>query len=156
WRPRMDVAELEPDAARHHVLLAAGVDEEEVLLAVVEEAEVLLGRGVGDGALARISGRSSGGESPGPCRPCFWMKTLTRCRVSGVTRAPSRSRATNLPSFTARRPKVDSAMPVRRQNSEMLPNRVPLPATTASIGPPLRRESSSPPCGTSTTRCALQ
>jgi hypothetical protein len=43
-RTRMDMAELEPDAARDHVLLAAGVDEEEVLLAVVEEAEVLFRR----------------------------------------------------------------------------------------------------------------
>src|SRR5260221_1733728 len=39
-RPRMDLAELEPDAPRDHVLLAAGIDEEQVLLAVVEEAEV--------------------------------------------------------------------------------------------------------------------
>src|SRR6267378_1425569 len=58
---------------------------------------------------------------------------LTRCRVSGVTRAPSRSRATNLPSFTARRPKVDSAIPVRRQKSEMLPSSVPLASMTSSI-----------------------
>jgi len=95
------------------------------------------GAGIGAGWLARISGSSSGGESPGPCMPCFWMKMLTRCSVSGVTRAPSRSRATNLPSFTARRPNVDSAMPVRRQKSEMLPNRVPLAgaATAASIDP---------------------
>ena len=42
-RPRMDLAQLEPDAARDHVLLAAGVDEQQVLLAVVEEAEVGFG-----------------------------------------------------------------------------------------------------------------
>ena len=36
----MDLAELEADAARDDVLLAAGIDEQEVLLAVVEEAEV--------------------------------------------------------------------------------------------------------------------
>ncbi len=45
-RARMDVAELEPDALRHHVLLAAGVDEQQVLLPVVEEAEVLFRRRV--------------------------------------------------------------------------------------------------------------
>src|SRR5213078_5224039 len=37
------------------------------------------------------------------------------------------------PSFTARRPKVDSAMPVRRQKSEMLPSSVPLASMTCSI-----------------------
>ncbi len=76
-------------------------------------------------AVARMSGSSSGGDSPAPGAPCFTMNWFTRSRVSGVTRAPSRSRATNLPSLTARRPKVDSAMPVRRQKSEMLPSRVP-------------------------------
>jgi hypothetical protein len=35
-------------------------------------------------------------------------------------RAPSRRRTTNLPSFTARRPNVDSAMPERRQKSAIL------------------------------------
>src|SRR5438128_1152662 len=40
----MDVAELQAYAARHYVLLAAGVDEEEILLPVVEEAEVLFRR----------------------------------------------------------------------------------------------------------------
>ena len=70
-------AELEPDALRHHVLLAAGVDEQQVLLPVVEEAEVLFRRapiaaaaaasGAGT-ALARISGSSSGGESPAPAQ----------------------------------------------------------------------------------------
>src|SRR5882762_7379251 len=81
-----------------------------------------------------FSGASgSRGESPALASPCLLMNWLTRCRVSGVTRAPSRSRATNLPSFTARRPKVDSAMPVRRQKSEMLPSSVPLASMTASI-----------------------
>src|SRR5436190_4812346 len=36
-----------------------------------------------------------------------------------VIRLPSRRRATSLPSLTARRPKVDSAMSERRQNSEI-------------------------------------
>src|SRR5438128_1429275 len=40
-----------------------------------------------------------------------------RSSVSVVMRLPSRSRATSLPSLTARRPKVDSAMSERRQNS---------------------------------------
>src|SRR5438876_5488137 len=42
-----------------------------------------------------------------------------RSRVSMVIRLPSRSRCTSLPSFTARRPKVDSAMSAWRQNSEI-------------------------------------
>src|SRR5262245_7150219 len=40
-----------------------------------------------------------------------------RSSVSMVMRLPSRRRATSLPSLTARRPKVDSAMSERRQNS---------------------------------------
>src|SRR5882724_4113157 len=42
-----------------------------------------------------------------------------RSRVSIVIRLPSRSRCTSLPSFTARRPNVDSAMSAWRQNSEI-------------------------------------
>src|SRR2546429_6578581 len=42
-----------------------------------------------------------------------------RSRVSMVIRLPSRSRCTSLPSFTARRPKVYSAMSAWRQNSEI-------------------------------------
>src|SRR5690349_6471531 len=103
--------------------------------------------GAGWAAVARMSGRSSGGDSPAPGAPCLAMKLLTRSSVSGVTRAPSRNRATNLPSFTARRPKVDSAMPVRRQKSEMLPRSVP-PA--GCIGQNLAHA----PIGKSTTRAA--
>src|SRR6266852_4304473 len=87
-----------------------------------------LATAAGCAALARISASSSGGESPAPASPCLVMNWLTRCSVSGVTRAPSRSRATNLPSLTARRPKVDSAIPVRRQKSEILPSKVGPPA----------------------------
>src|SRR4051812_12863277 len=36
-----------------------------------------------------------------------------------VMRLPSRSRATSLPSLTARRPNVDSAIPVCRQDSDI-------------------------------------
>ena len=67
----------------------------------------------------RISCMSSRGDA-GASTPWVMRNSLTRSRVSGVMRAPSRSRATNLPSLTARRPKVDSAMLARRQNSEML------------------------------------
>ena len=63
-----------------------------------------------------ISSRGAAGASA----PWLVRKALTRSSVSGVMRAPSRRRETNLPSLTARRPKVDSAMPARRQNSEML------------------------------------
>src|SRR5436190_19964943 len=93
------------------------------------------------GAPAWMSGISSGGASPAREPPCLEMKSLTRVRVSGVTRAPSRRRATNLPSFTARRPKVDSAMPVRRQKSEMLPSSVPAPACKAILRNRSARES---------------
>src|SRR5689334_7745356 len=42
-----------------------------------------------------------------------------RSSVSMVIRLPSRKRCTSLPSLTARRPKVDSAMSAWRQNSEI-------------------------------------
>ena len=41
-RARMDIGELEPDPAGDHPLFAAGVDEQQVFLPVVEEAEVAL------------------------------------------------------------------------------------------------------------------
>ena len=41
-RPRMDVHELFGDAVRHLPLLAAGVDEQQIFLPVVEEAEIAL------------------------------------------------------------------------------------------------------------------
>src|SRR5208282_4013439 len=41
-RPWMNMAELFGDAARHFPLFAAGVDEEEILLPIVEEAEIAL------------------------------------------------------------------------------------------------------------------
>src|SRR3954464_13884357 len=113
--------------------------------------------GAGASAPARMSARSSGGESPGPGRPCFAMNWLTRFSVSGVTRAPSRRRATSLPSFTARRPKVDSAMPVRRQKSEILPSSVPPPpACTASSVTELRENVARAISGTSTTPLAAR
>src|SRR3954463_5853353 len=111
----------------------------------------------GRGAPPWMSAISSGGASPAPEAPCCTMKSLTRVRVSGVTRAPSRRRATNLPSFTARRPKVDSAMPVRRQKSEMLPSSVPPPpACTASSVTELRENLARAISGTSTTPLAVR
>src|SRR5882757_5329270 len=47
------------------------------------------------------------------------MKALMRSSVSMVMRLPSRSRCTSLPSLTARRPNVVSAMSKRRQKSEI-------------------------------------
>ena len=127
----VEVGELHADAARHHLLLAAGIDEQQVFLAVVEEAEVARAapprrptafasrpRHAQAPASSGISSRGAAGAST----PWLVRKVLTRSRVSGVMRAPSRRRDTNLPSLTARRPKVDSAMPARRQNSEMLSN----------------------------------
>src|SRR5271156_6092714 len=44
-----------------------------------------------------------------------------RSSVSMVMRLPSRNRCTSLPSLTARRPKVDSAISAWRQNSVIWP-----------------------------------
>ena len=46
-RAGVDVRELQADAARDHALLAAGVDEQQIFLPVVEEAEVARRRGLG-------------------------------------------------------------------------------------------------------------
>jgi hypothetical protein len=43
----VEVGKLHADAARHHLLLAAGIDEQQVFLAVVEKAEVAGGRTLG-------------------------------------------------------------------------------------------------------------
>jgi hypothetical protein len=47
------------------------------------------------------------------------MKARMRSSVSVVMRPPLRRRLASLPSFTARRPNVDSASPVSRQKSEI-------------------------------------
>ena len=65
----MQVGELHADAARDHLLLAAGVDEQQVLLTVVEEAEVARGR-----ALA---------ASAWPCVACRGCADVTRS--SGIS-----------------------------------------------------------------------
>ena len=66
----MQVGELHADAAGDHLLLAAGVDEQQVFLAVVEEAEVARGRilsarsplrPASGAGVTRSSGISSGG-----------------------------------------------------------------------------------------------
>src|SRR6185437_6159648 len=41
-RVRMNIGELERDALRHHTFFAAGVDEEQIFLAIVVEAEILV------------------------------------------------------------------------------------------------------------------
>ena len=66
------------------------------------------------------------------------MKARTRSTVSVVTRPPRRSRLTSLPSFTASRPKVDSAMRALRQNSAMSRRSVSLKGPTSRI--PICRE----------------
>ena len=126
----VEMRKLHADAARHHLLLAAGIDEQQVFLAVVEEAEVAGGRAFrcrpasspGAGDRSPGAAASARAETIGASTPWVVRKMLTRSRVSGVMRAPSLRRETNFPSLTARRPKVDSAMPARRQNSEMLSN----------------------------------
>ena len=131
-RARMDVAELERDAARHHPLLRAGVDEQQIFLPVVEEAEIALRVGrarrmrdrhravasAAARAALRVRSITSGRESAG--LP-WWlaMKPRMRSSVSVVMRPPLRRRLASLPSLTARRPKVDSARPHWRQKSEI-------------------------------------
>ena len=129
-RARMDVGEFQRDAVGHHPLFAAGVDEQQILLPVVEEAEVALR--IGRAGCARRHGhcrRRSAARSaaaPGSIRRCAscaraitvgrmvaWrlvaMKARMRSSVSVVMRPPWRRRLASLPSLTARRPKVDSA-----------------------------------------------
>ncbi len=115
-RRRMQVLQLEPDAVGDRLLLAAGVDEQQVLLPVVEEAEVARGRilrlrtrrpAASAAPASRAAGASARAARSAPLTPCVVRNSLTRSSVSGVILAPSRSRATNFPSFTARRPKVE-------------------------------------------------
>ena len=54
----MDVGELERDAVRHHPLFAAGVDEQQILLPVVEEAEIAL-------RIVAVAGWRRGGAAVG-------------------------------------------------------------------------------------------
>ena len=65
---------------------------------------------------AVAAGGIRNGRSPGwPEAGALAMYERTRSKVVVVIRPPSRRRLTNLPSFTASRPNVDSATPVRRQ-----------------------------------------
>ena len=128
-RARVDIGELHPDALGDHPFLAAGGDEQQVFLAVVVEAEVVRRPGGGlrnceDKADGRAVDRGSGS------RP---IKARTRSTVSVVTRPPMRSRLTSLPSFTASRPKVDSAMRARRQNSAISCRSVSLNGHTSQV-----------------------
>ena len=83
------------------------------------------------GAAARMRSFSSGGAF-GALAPNCPMNALIRASVSGVMRAPSRKRATNFPSLTARRPKVDSAMLLLRQNCAMQSSSAP-PVAVAGL-----------------------
>jgi len=65
---------------------------------------------------SRFSIGGSGTVTTGTPSP---RKACIRSSVSTVMRLPSRSRCTSLPSFTARRPNVDSAIPACRQYSEI-------------------------------------
>src|SRR5579864_9242788 len=56
WRMRMDVRELERYAIRDHPFLAAGIDEEQIFLPVVVEAEILVG-----GLCGRLGGHGAQG-----------------------------------------------------------------------------------------------
>ena len=75
------------------------------------------------GAGGATTGRPVAGASnrtrrrPGIPSTLRAMKARIRSSVSVVMRPPLRSRLASLPSLTARRPKVDSARPRRRQNS---------------------------------------
>src|SRR5262245_39888367 len=59
--PRMDVRELHTDAARDHLFLATGIDEQEIFLPVVEKAESPGGSAIPGRPLG--ASRSAGGSS---------------------------------------------------------------------------------------------
>jgi hypothetical protein len=113
----MDIGELQPDALGDHPFLAAGVDEEQIFLPVVVEAEILAVASPGS-AIVGTAGAALSAPFVAGARGRA-IKARTRSSVSVVTRPPSRSRLTSLPSLTARRPNVDSAMPTRRQYPEI-------------------------------------
>src|SRR5262245_12337355 len=76
------------------------------------------------GAAGLTTGRTPGGVGPNKTRrragapsELRAMNARMRSSVSVVMRPPLRKRLASLPSFTARRPKVDSARPRARQNS---------------------------------------
>jgi len=136
----VDVGQLHTDPPGDHHLLAARVDEQQVFLAVVEEAKVARRCGCARGPLDQRCRRpADADELPqlrgvvGAATPWRPMNVLTRSRVSGVMRAPSRRRATSLPSFTARRPKVDSAIALRRQNSAIVSSNPPAGSAAVSM-----------------------
>ena len=133
-RARMQVRKLFGDAVRHFPFFAAGIDEQQIFLPVVEEAEIALRIGAGLAPCAagarrqlhaerlqrrmevgRVSRDRSITIGRGPCGGWVAIKPWMRSSVSVVMRPPLRSRAVSLPSLTARRPKVDSARPVDRQ-----------------------------------------
>ena len=119
----MKVGELLGGAARHRRLFAAGIDEQQILLAVVIETKLRCGSPrLAATPPVGLDGQAAAME-PGPCgskgagrsmivEPWSWagcedIKPWMRSRVSVVMRPPLRSRAASLPSFTARRPKVE-------------------------------------------------
>ena len=125
-RARMDVGEFEPDPAGDHPLFAAGVDEQQIFLPVVEEAEVALRIGARPAArpVAR-RGRRRPADAPRALddrgtrgargRPVAVHEGADAVERLGGDAAAVAQPAGSLPSLTARRPKVDSASPVCRQ-----------------------------------------
>ena len=104
-RARMDIGEFEPDPAGDHPLFAAGVDEQQVFLPVVEEAEVALRIALTGRDRSRRSGGTAGGRAGRSMiagRAAFAavrllsMKPRMRSSVSVVIRPPLRSRAVEL------------------------------------------------------------
>ena len=86
-RPRVDVPELQPRALRHRPLLAAGVDEHQVLLAVVVEAE---------GALLVVS-RSLGRPAGRDARLSAVLRRRRRVAIREELAHPRERRSPHLP-----------------------------------------------------------
>jgi hypothetical protein len=138
-RPRLEQAQLEVDPLGDDPLLGTGADEEEVLLPVVVEAKA-------PAWPARAAGSADVAMPAAPVASCAadsWprraMKARTRSTVCVVTRPPKRSRGTNLPSLTTRRPKVDSAIPAARQKLAISCSSASFPARRRALAGWARR-----------------
>ena len=138
-RARVDVRELHADAPRDDPLLAAGIDEQQVLLPVVEKAEIAGGCAI---ALRRALSRAGRDADQGPQ---LWGRqgrgyamALEKAAhaiqgFGGDAGAVAQPRNELAVVDRAPAERVDSAMPLSRQNAEMLSSRLLPCSATASM-----------------------
>ena len=81
-RPRMDVGKLKRDAVRHHPLFAAGVDEQQILLPVVEEAEVALRIRLAAARRRALAAAAGGGAGIAGSGRGSWLRSITAGRAT--------------------------------------------------------------------------